>query len=386
MMLNSKEKIVLKYSAYTLHGQISGSIASNSKTDALETLKAQGCFNITLEKKTRFKKKDFETWIDALETVLAQNITLQESLSILKNSSDKKVQKVTQNVEDNLVAGQRFSDSVESNFEKIPSEYLLVLDVSEDTSSIDQAVNSIHTDIQQKREHRDELNALWGYPLLLLGVLIFATITMLDVVAPSLVKALGSIEDPSFATSTIIKLSGKGAYSFQIVTIFIATITLVYLIGSSPLTPLSIQKVFNPLKTRFELHGLKGRFLPVMLLALRNGINTQDAIALIENLNNRRINISQWLDDGWELHNALFKEGLISLEEQAIVGLAKNETGLVNALEKLVKIREKKTKKNQEKLKRYLGPILIVTLGVLIGLFAFGLLAPLNQLTSGLLK
>jgi len=337
-----------------------------------------------------FSSKAIYRWLSLLDVLLQQDIKLADAVDLLKKQSNKDIKDISNSISTDIKNGKRFVQSLMSIQKDISPAYLAILNVSESTGDLPKAISQIVDHQSLKDEQKKQLRAQMSYPLFLVIVLMICFYALLDVVAPSLKQALGDREISSWASRLVFSLSGRANELYQSFTLLLAALAcLVWLVTRSKMG----SDFFSKLSfVQFWYAKLQSKLvLDVISLATSNNVPVQKATAIAEEMMNSHFagsismpstSISDELREGKDLATVLKSHDVISDEEYELLRLGANEQGLKSSLEKLVKLRNQKSRDKAERIKQFIGPVLILLVGGMVAVFAFAILSPIMEMTQ----
>ena len=378
------------YNGKDISGVRSGTIEADSRSLAVKKLKSMGLIEWSLHQVKPFSSKSIYQWLSLLDVLLQQNIKLADAVELLKRQSRKDIKDISNSISSDIKNGKQFFQSLISIQRDISPAYLAILNVSEATGNLPKAISQVVQHQSLQEEQKKQLWAQMSYPLFLIIVLMVCFYALLDVVAPSLKQAFGEREISNWASRLVFSLSGRANEIYQGLTIIFAfSACLVWLVtrsktGSDFVSKLRFVKYWNS-KIQSNL------VLEVISLAMINNVPVQKASTIAEEMAKSHflgvismpsLSISDELREGKDLAIVLRGNGIITEEEYELLCLGANEQGLKNSLEKLVKLRNQKSRDKAERMKQFMGPILILLVGGMVAVFAFAILSPIMEMTQ----
>lgn len=344
------------------------------------------------------KSRDLEYFFENLSMMVQSGAGMTTSFQTLKrNVRDKKVRESIDAVEKRLQAGQKLSEALKEE-KVIPERFANIIAIGETSGSLPIMLESIVNRRRKESEFKSKMLTAMLYPLVVLmivgGVMIFAG----SFILPKFVPFLESFETELAWYSLAVLKFGKLMTTWGIVFVpaFLATIAgIVHFlffrrkskhIGETFLlkTP-GLQEVFMSIEMSrfgFVLSTLLHAGVPI-LVAL-NSLKDSTGSVLYKQMYQHAIDRLQQGDS--------LSKSLISFDKtdllmpSAVVGLimsAEVSGKLPDVLEMVSNRYGGKVDLASRRVAVAIEPILLITLGVVVGLFAFSVIQPIYSIYVG---
>jgi protein transport protein HofC len=195
--------------------------------------------------------------------------------------------------------------------------------------------------------------------------------------------------DPPGSASAIFVASdhlvrGSAIVGFFLMLLWIVAIWSIFFLSTGQL--LSVGGLLSRVFRRLSIPGIL-RNLGVVIAAgrpVRAALSTLAAFHPVGSIRRRLLRVDAAVEEGAECWNALGAEGILSRGQVAILESAQRAGNLPWALRLLADMAEKRLGYRLQAVLEFVGPILVLALGVVVGLFVAGLFAPLIKLITEL--
>jgi type II secretory pathway component PulF len=383
-----------KSSAETVSGQIS----AQTRDEAIDLINQLGFLPISVEQEAmqavrpqKVKSKDIYVFSRQLANLLKSGVSLLRALSVIETQTKHAYfHQVVVNITNQVKNGRSFSEALSSHPHVFSSLYLSMVRAGEETGNLYDMLVSLSLHQQKQEEIFSKVRTALVYPCLMAFVGFSTILFILMFVLPKmsgLFTTLGSaLPLPTailLATSQFLR---KG-WMFSAL-ILLSIIYLGYRIKHSKRG----QALFSQLILKFPLFGpviLKSelaRFARTLSLLLKSGVSLvrslQIAIPLVENnlLKKQLLVCSEGLLTGKSLSEGFRQAHAIPSMMQQLISVGEESGNLIDVLDELANSYEEETSERIKIMTTLLEPVMILSVGLIIGFMVFAMLLPIFQI------
>ena len=376
------------YKAQTQDGSNSGLIEASSKKKAHEELLLRGCLVSQLYKVKKYSEKNFWNFIDALYSLLNQNMALSEALYLLASSNNGSISNIAHLLNEELSEGADFLAAMEKIFYSIDAEIISLMRIGYENADLPRSLKLIIAAKVQKSVLALETQKAITYPGFVFFVSIFVLVIIFDNVLPEF-KILMDQDTQTSLIKFIMSFSGQGYQTvLYVLWYLIVSLFLVVLLRSTSLSKLIFEKTLNylPILGSFLRMRSKLVFLENISLALSLKSDLEAAIQFAVRATKNEyhklslLNVKNAIFEGVSVEEALERTKLFDRMELLRIGLAEKSGTLPKAFQDLLDSHYQNQRKLVNFIIQLIGPVAIIVLGVIIFFVAFAVVTPMMTL------
>ena len=386
-------------SAETVLGQIN----ANNKKDAIEkvhhlgltpVIVSEGNLSVKERGKTRIghvKSKEVFLFSRQLVSLLKAGIPILRALELLsQQTKNKYFAGVIQNIHFNIKGGRSFSDCL-AEYPKIFSFlYVTMVKAGEESGTLKETISSVSEHIRRQNEFVSRVKTAMAYPLLM-GIFGIGTIFfILTCVMPQISELFISLDqDLPWQTVFIMKLSAFfvewGGW------LLFGAMALFAIIKKSD--GLKNVRAFKsqlrlglPFVGSFLVRFEMARFCRTLGLLLRSGVSIVRAIELAipvvanELIQNQLKRCQEELVAGRSFGETLRQTKMIPEMVGHLISVGEESGSLVSTLYDIAENYEQETSDILKVMTSLLEPLMIITVGAVIGFIVIAMLLPIFQI------
>jgi len=385
---------VFKYKATTNDGKIiSGQHEGNDKEAVIRWLQESDYIPIQVDQISRagtglnhsfdlFRSSQLSNTqvleiTEQLSTLIRSKLPLDHALKILqKISQQDKVKKLIGNVLESVQSGKDFSSALETQKEFTPF-YINMIRASEASGNLDSGLGQLYVYLDGVKQMRDKILSALLYPLILLLVAGVSILLILTFVVPKITELfVGTDQALPVPTQIVIAMSNAVVNYWWLIPVF--TILLIYYVGyiganNQRKRPWHGLLLKMPITRDLVVRTETAKFTKSLGTLISNGVNMQTALPIANaTLTNVvfRENVKQGIE-GFKEGKSLF-EVMNKIEHFPVLAVQMinvgEETGeLDTMLSRVGEIYEREVSNAMQRFLALLEPVLIVSLGIMIG-------------------
>ena len=314
---------------------------------------------------------------EQLSTLVKSKLPLDHALKILQRiSSHEKVKLLVGNLLDKVESGSEFSAALESQKEFSPF-YINMIRASEASGNLDSGLIQLYEYLDNAKRMRDKLMSALLYPFILLLVAGASIVMILLFVVPKITELfVGTDQALPIPTQIVIAMS-NGIVNYWWV-IPIAVICIAYYIGyvSRSVTHKRFwHRVFlkTPLLNDLIIRTETAKFANSLGTLVSNGVNMQTALPIANATLTNVVfshNLSQAVDsfkEGKSLYGIMNQVDYFPVLAGQMINVGEETGELESMLTRIGEIYEREVSNATQRFLSLLEPLLIVSLGIMIG-------------------
>jgi len=388
---------IFRYRALTETGKrVGGVIDADSFDLAKEKLKREKVLVTKLSAISRKKEIALGpplllAFTRELEQLLKAGLPLYESLLTVEEKYRRhRSHSLLLDLCDKLKGGALLSNALKGYSKSFDSIYISMVQAGEKTGSLDWAFAQLRELIERRQKLKKQLLAAMAYPaflgvfcsLVILGLLLFVVPSMQELFEG---RALHPLTQSVLSASQFLKSS----FLSILLTILAVVLGVSYFFQRAEgkiLMQKFLQKV--PIVKTVLLEAALIRFCKSGSILLKGGVPLQAALAIPRKsmryvlLEKAVLNAEKHLAEGKTLSGELRKSPYIPPLVTRMLSIAEDTGKLPQMLESLSDIYDQELERSLSHVTTFLQPILLVTLGGVVGLVVLAILLPLTDVSS----
>jgi general secretion pathway protein F len=329
--------------------------------------------------------KDILHFTEDLATLLSSGLTLDRSLQILRDASDKQALKsVLSELLKAVQKGSSLSESLADHPREFSQFYLNMIKAGEAGGFLDLILERLSIYFRDIRELKDYMVSAMIYPLFLLCISGISIIVILTYVIPKFAVIFADLGQ-AIPLSTQLLLSAAAffrRYLLLLVFIFAAVVFLYRRISKTDSGRYRIDAFFRrlPVVGVFIQELETARFARTLGTLLKSGVPILGSLTLVQGVIRNRV-IAQSLDfirervrEGDALSRPLADGDIFPQLATQMITVGEETGRLDEMLFKIGDIYEKKVKNFIKKGMSLMEPVMILTMGIIVGFIVISML------------
>lgn len=400
------------YTAKDLYGKLkSGVLEAESESELSKTLKNQGYFLIDAgpEKKAKsgfsFHLNIFSDKISLpvrlmltsnLRFMVKSGLSLPRALNILsRQTENKNLKRMLIGASEQMTKGATLHESLRKYPSVFPEFYCNMIKVGEESGTLDNVLENLKKQLEKEHELKSKIKGAMTYPVLIFSFMLIAGILMIVFIVPKFVvlfESLGAslplFTKILFAASTFL---AKFWYAIPIAIFALYFSLRIFLKTASGKSFFDYTLLKIPVIGKIARESNTASTTRVLSSLIASGVPIVRSLEItsetLENIYYKKA-IKQVAEDvrvGSNLSESLRKAGDIFpdlVSQMAQVGEETGETSII--LSELADFFEKEVIDASQSLSSIIEPILIITIGVCVGLFAVSMIQPIYSSLSSI--
>ncbi|MDO8524984.1 MAG: type II secretion system F family protein [Candidatus Omnitrophota bacterium] len=385
---------------------IKGVLVADSRAGAIQKIARNGYYIISLDEEDALDKgssagpaaffgrvslKDTADWTRQLSDLLESGITIVKSLDLLYNqTANKKFKTIIMDIRDFCVGGSPLSDALERHPKIFSNLYVSMIRSGETGGALEKILKRLSDFSEKQLEIQTKIKTALAYPILMSFVGLATIIVLMTFVIPKMMVMFSDLGQAlPLPTQILLAISSVVTnYWWAIVGCIVVAAAFLGKIHRTAEGRLSIDglKLKAPLFGQLMMKVEIARFARTLATLLENGVPILESLkATSETINNAVIK-----KEIGEAYNAVrggssLAAGLIdgSVMPPAVINMIAIGEEAGHLERSLSKVAERYDRESDEAIKvmmALLEPILILTLGVVVGFIVISMLLPIFEI------
>lgn len=388
---------------------IKGSLVANNKLEVIDYLRREQYLIIAIHNNDIYSIKEYIKSIgrdekitnkqvillcQQLSIILESGIDIIEALKIVKNNlRDKNIKNFIEKTIIGLNEGENLSAIWQQNF-NLPAYLISSINIAEHTGLLAEALKDTEVFLAKEYELKQKLRQICIYPVFLLCVLATVIMLMIFLVIPAFADIFQRMHiDLPYLTATILSIGlNIKAHFIKLCTSLLMIFIAIILVGQKDKLRLIFLQyilkvpVFGDFLRKFYLVNIVNQ----LIFLLGSGISIDEALNIMLNSNHNIL-----VQDNLKTAQNLVKQGFSLADAFAKVSLSVNilqefidigeKTGMLkDILSYLVNFWEKELDNTIKMCLQLLEPILMISVGFIVGVFIIAIIMPLFDLVNNI--
>lgn len=390
---------------------LQGEIEASNQEEALQRLMAKGLFPISIteavlkEKKSakkfqlklgpdRVKTSEVLVFTRKLATLTRAKVELLPSLKILyEQTENPKFKSVILDLYNSTKEGKHFSEGLSRYPAIFPSLYLNIIRAGEASGHLDAGLDQISEFMHREESLRSKILVALAYPSLLLMVGLASIFVLINFVIPKLRPIFEGIgkKDLPLITKIVLNVSVISNKIWWIVLIVIAAVILFfYFQKGAPYFKNILKKIREnmPVVKNLDQNQELAHFSRSFSLLLKSGVPALNSLEIVvPSLENKRLReelkkVCHEVASGRSIAQSLGESTKLPSFFVKMVAVGEESGRLSEVLDELSRSYTQQIESDIALVSALIEPVLILTLGVILGTIVLSILLPTFQVTQ----
>jgi general secretion pathway protein F len=327
-----------------------------------------------------------------LLTLIEAGQPITDAVQVLSQNDKRGLQRPVYSV---LIAGLQQGKQLSATMGQLPSVfpplYIAMLEASETTGNINDALKRYIQYQSQADEIRNKLVSAAIYPTILASVGIFVIGFLMLYVVPKFSAVFDDISVGKQGIATAIQIWGTFVRNNQILAwgaFIFSLVALVFVLTHSAARSFAIAYLFRTPWLGERLWVLQlARLYRSLGMLLRGGIHLLAAMKMTKaslptNLQPNLQKAMESVSEGNSLSRSLFDHGLSNDVSQRLIVAGESSGSLAEMMERIADFFDQETANWIDKAGRLIEPLMMVVIGVIIGIVVLMLYSPIFDLAN----
>ena len=388
---------------------IKGSLVANNKLEVIDYLRREQYLIIAIHNNDIYSIKEYIKSIgkdekitnkqvillcQQLSIILESGIDIIEALKIVKNNlRDKNIKNFIEKTIIGLNEGENLSAIWQKNF-NLPAYLISSINIAEHTGLLAEALKNTGIFLAKEYELKQKLRQICIYPVFLLCVLAIVIMLMIFLVIPAFADIFQRMHiDLPYLTATILSIGlNIKAHFIKLCTFLLIIFIAIILVGQKDKLRLIFLQyilklpVFGDFLRKFYLVNIVNQ----LIFLLGSGISIDEALNIMLNSNYNILvqdnlkTVQNLVKQGFSLADAFAKVSLSVNILQEFIDIGEKTGMLKDILSYLVSFWEKELDNTIKICLQLLEPILMISVGFIVGVFIIAIIMPLFDLVNNI--
>lgn len=388
---------------------IKGSLVANNKLEVIDYLRREQYLIIAIHNNDIYSIKEYIKSIgkdekitnkqvillcQQLSIILESGIDIIEALKIVKNNlRDKNIKNFIEKTIIGLNEGENLSAIWQKNF-NLPAYLISSINIAEHTGLLAEALKDTGIFLAKEYELKQKLRQICIYPVFLLCVLAIVIMLMIFLVIPAFADIFQRMHiDLPYLTATILSIGlNIKAHFIKLCTFLLIIFIAIILVGQKDKLRLIFLQyilklpVFGDFLRKFYLVNIVNQ----LIFLLGSGISIDEALNIMLNSNHNILvqdnlkTVQNLVKQGFSLADAFAKVSLSVNVLQEFIDIGEKTGMLKDILSYLVSFWENELDNTIKICLQLLEPILMISVGFIVGVFIIAIIMPLFDLVNNI--
>lgn len=388
---------------------IKGSLVANNKLEVIDYLRREQYLIIAIHNNDIYSIKEYIKSIgkdekitnkqvillcQQLSIILESGIDIIEALKIVKNNlRDKNIKNFIEKTIIGLNEGENLSAIWQKNF-NLPAYLISSINIAEHTGLLVEALKDTGVFLAKEYELKQKLRQICIYPVFLMCVLAIVIMLMIFLVIPAFADIFQRMHiDLPYLTATILSIGlNIKAHFIKLCTFLLMIFIAIILVGQKDKLRLIFLQyilklpVFGDFLRKFYLVNIVNQ----LIFLLGSGISIDEALNIMLNSNHNILvqdnlkTVQNLVKQGFSLADAFAKVSLSVNILQEFIDIGEKTGMLKDILSYLVSFWEKELDNTIKICLQLLEPILMISVGFIVGVFIIAIIMPLFDLVNNI--
>lgn len=388
---------------------IKGSLVANNKLEVIDYLRREQYLIIAIHNNDIYSIKEYIKSIgkdekitnkqvillcQQLSIILESGIDIIEALKIVKNNlRDKNIKNFIEKTIIGLNEGENLSAIWQKNF-NLPAYLISSINIAEHTGLLAESLKDTGVFLTKEYELKQKLRQICIYPVFLLCVLAIVIMLMIFLVIPAFADIFQRMHiDLPYLTATILSIGlNIKAHFIKLCTFLLIIFIAIILVGQKDKLRLIFLQyilklpVFGDFLRKFYLVNIVNQ----LIFLLESGISIDEALNIMLNSNHNILvqdnlkTVQNLVKQGFSLADAFAKVSLSVNILQEFIDIGEKTGMLKDILSYLVSFWEKELDNTIKICLQLLEPILMISVGFIVGVFIIAIIMPLFDLVNNI--
>ena len=381
---------------------VNGTVTADSESDALQIIRSEGRFPVSLRaagagelaetaeassRGIRISRADVIQFSTQLAVMVETGVPLPEALECISKQSDRaNVRELVTDLEQQIQDGVSFSEALTRHRRSFPVIYIALMKASEKTGMLSRLLNRATQYLRDEQEIVRKVRGALVYPGIMFTFAMGTTTFLLTFVLPRFTVIYANKKAALPAPTQL--LMGLSEYLVANWVTLAATALTAFVFGSIYFRTSSGARLWHSIQLRVPLVGKLYRKLHLARGLRMVGTMAGAGVALLECVNiahelcanthfkNLWKSIADQIQAGRAMSDPLFESPLVPRSVAQMIFSGEKGGKLAQVMEQVSAFAEDELKEQVTALTRYIEPLMIVVMCVIIGGVALALLLP----------
>lgn len=343
----------------------------------------------------RVKSRDIDTFTRQLASLVKSSVPMLQALALLaKQTGNRQLKDLVGDLWTNVKDGKTLSEAMAVYPGVFNNMYLNMVKSGERSGTLDQVLFRLAEHREREQDLKQKIQAALAYPVLVMIVGAGTIFVMLTYFLPKLTVIFkGMKQELPLPTKVLMGLTGFMSQYWYIILIVIAVFLILFgrvKRGSRKKLLFDTIVLKIPFIKKFTLDAETGRFARSLGILIKNGLSVHESLELAaDTLDNEAMKEAlktagkSIVEQGLSLSESFTKTQIFPDFTINMISVGEQGGKVTEALEEIANVYEREVDQSIKIMTSLLEPILILTVGAIVGFIVFAMLLPIFNIGVG---
>mgnify|MGYP002675480035 CR=1 FL=1 len=372
------------------------------------TIRLEKCFlvksSLSKEKKpntflavsSKVKPNEILMFLREFSVLIHSGATIIDSLYVLKNQNFSKVfQKIIQEIYYDVLSGVLLSESLKKHRKVFPDYFISMVAIGEASGSMDKVLSSLADYYENDRKIKNKAKTALVYPIFLLVLILVVIAFLVFFILPQFQEMIDELGGKVPLLTRIVMDIASFIKDNILLILLVLGLIVFGLVLFFHTKPGKVTKDYLGLHLPFigkiKKNLITTRFSRAFLILLENGMNIMDCLKNLTHmlssplLEKRFRKAMDDIDGGKEIHLALEETKIFPYMLTQMLSVGEKSGNIPAVLKSSTSYFDQQVENSIAKATTAMEPILIISLGVIVGIVILSVFLPMIELYQSIL-
>ena len=395
-----------KYKAVTQDGrQVEGTFEGRDKKEVISKIRSANQTPIKVDEASKskdvkdlkiinkVKTKQISIFCRQFYTMLNSGVTIVSCLDILrKQTESKKLSQTLDDIYEDVLTGNSFSDSVKKHDDVFPSLLINMIEAGEVSGNLDNIMDRMAFHYEKEYKMNNKIKGAMAYPMILGLLSVVVVIFLLTFIMPTFTDMFEDsgvpLPAPTRMLLAISDLLTQRWYVFVIVIGAVSYGLIKYIKTTEGRTMFDSIKLKIPIVKGTVAQIITSRFSRTLSTLMMSGVPLIEALDIVSRVVGNKVVENGILDakedvrKGTSLSTPLQRIDAFPLMLTQMIEIGEESGSLDDILEKTANFYDEEVDVSIQRLTTMLEPIMIIVMAVVIGFIVISMVLPMFDMMN----
>ena len=356
-------------------------------------IKEKKNLDLFIKKSNKLSLKQTSQFVTNFSIMMGTGLSLTNIVeNLIKSESDKKIIKLLENLYHYLRKGESLANSIRLSKPSIQTDLIEMIESAENNGKLSNVMKEVNLLLNLKIKLKQKLTNALIYPSFLFLVTVVVFNIILTQIIPQFAQTFQDTEASlPMITQFLFNLSYvNNKYGLELVLFFILNILIIYLLSRNQKTRNWFSELVLkiPYVNKLIINSNFNLFCRQMSINLMSGLQIDRALELTINslssnsIKSKLASIPDDIRKGNSLSVELKKVKLFPAYSLTMISAGEETGRLIEVFDTLSNQITTEIENNIERLSKIIEPTIIIIIGIIVSIMAFGILSPILTLNE----
>ena len=346
-----------------------------------------------IKKNDKLSLKQTSQFVTNFSIMMGTGLSLTNIVeNLIKSETDKKINKLLENLYQNLRKGESLANSIRLSKPSIQNDLIEMIESAENNGKLSNVMKEVNLLLNIKIKLKQKLTNALIYPSFLFLITIIVFNIILTQIIPQFALTFQDTDASlPLITQFLFNLSYvNNNYGFELALFFISNILIIYLLFRNQKTKIWSSELLLkiPYVNKLIINSNFNLFCRQMSINLMAGLQIDRALELTINslssnsIKNKLAYIPDDIRKGNSLSVELKQVNLFPAYSLTMISAGEETGRLIEVFDTLSNQISTEIENNIERLSKLIEPTIIIIIGIIVSIMAFGILSPILTLNE----